>query len=116
MLGIAAPQASAVSSTTCFDGQRFPKVIQGTEEEKNSHAGAITVYNDEAVFSAGLVKGSDFEISSSVSDKYIHVGRINIDNRQWAWHKQFAEEEKKMKTVSGLAVDSTGSQLAVHAC
>ena len=94
MLGIAAPQASAVSSTTCFDGQRFPKVILGTVEEMETHAGAITVYNDEAVFSAGLVKGSDFEISSSVSDKYIHVGRINIDNRQWAWHKQFAEEEK----------------------
>ena len=66
MLSITAPQASA--ATTCFDGQRFPKVIQGTEEETNSHASAITVYNDEAVFSAGFVESSDFEISGSVSD------------------------------------------------
>lgn len=39
-----------------------------------------------------------------------------MSSNQWEWHKKFSagSSSSEILTVSGLAVDTTGSQLAVH--
>ena len=67
---------------TCFDGQRFPKTIQESQFNYNPD-GAVTVFGNEAVYTGAKKK---FENESA---HYSHIGRINLSNNQWAWHKEF---------------------------
>ena len=78
-LGVPGVKAADIS---CFSGQRFPKTIQESEVPYNPD-GAVTVFGDEAVYTgAGKKFGNE-------SVNYSHIGRINLSNNQWAWHKEF---------------------------
>ena len=68
--------------------------------------GAVTVFADEVVYSGGKCS-TNGEINT-------HVGRINLSNNQWAWHKDILGGTEANRPVSGLAVDASNSKLAVH--
>lgn len=101
----------AADASQCFSGQRFPKVIQGTEETKNAFAGAIAVLGDEAVFAGGFENSEDFRDADATDKHTIVVGRINLSNNMWGWQKNFVT--KDMKDIHSLALDPNGAKLAV---
>ena len=64
------------------------------------------MFGDEAVYTGGKKK------IASLTQTSCHIGRINLSNNQWAWHKDFYAGIDEV--VTGLAVDATGTKLATH--
>ena len=100
----------------CFANQRLPKTIQSEGSESASHAEAIAAHEGlNAIFVGGHISSTTFTPSWTSQNLWAHVGRIDLDTRMWTWSKQLTEtSEALLTTVTALAVDPAGVQVAVH--
>ena len=72
-----------------------------------------------ALFVGGQITQTDFTAVTPGGHPWAHVGRIELSNNMWAWSKQVTRNTgdataSMISTIYGLAVDPSGSKVAVY--
>ena len=72
-----------------------------------------------ALFVGGEITQTDFTATTPGGHPWAHVGRIELSNNMWSWSKQITylttqNTNIMISSVYGLAVDPSGSKVAVY--
>lgn len=52
--------------------------------------------------------------AGATQSTFAHVGRINLNNNYWSWTKLLSTTAEDFNTVTALAVEPSGTKIAVH--
>lgn len=103
-----------LAQESCFTSSRFPKIIQSATTQKANQAQAVTLHSGlNAIFVGGKIKTDDLFPASATQTNLAQVGRINLINNFWSWTKLISTTAQDFTKISALAVEPSGTKVAV---
>ena len=98
----------------CFSGSKFPKLLASKEDDGDSQFHAITASEElNAIFMGGFTKSQSLYTYNYYGDPLAVIARIDLDTNLYVFQNVY--EGSNLETITGLAVNPSGTQLGVHA-